>query len=796
MPAGSYTPRFSPVARAARRVLGLVATTLALAALATSAAQAAPAEYEGSSEDGSKVFFSTTAKLVPGDTDNGFRDVYERFFDTELSEPTFVTREISTGPTGGNDSYNASFDGVSIDGAKVFFSTDESLVKEDTDHTTDVYMRNTTTGETTLVSRGAASCAPEGCGDRAFPATFVGATPSGSRAFFTSEEKLAEGDGDEASDVFSRVTSIGGETTLVSRPDPSCSTCTGAALVTFRGASADGTKVTFETAGDFANGDGDGETDIYARDTTGGTTKLVSAVGTCPPPLAVAECAPIYRATASGGAVFFQTKERLSLADHDSSQDVYEWPTGGTPVLLSTSPEGEEGGGAHDSLFAGVSADGSAAFFTTEEKLSSADTDEAIDVYERSGGTTELISGGGGEVPAEFDFASPSGSVVVFSTAEALGGGDSGTKMDVYERSGGTTTLVSPGSSEFGAFFAGASSAASRVFYTTSQKIASDSDEKPDIYEWSGGGTPALISSGPTGGNGADTPHLSAVSSNGARAFFTSKERLTEGDNFSGEQDVYEHSSTGTQLVSTVNSSELQLGPQAPGLTGTSPATVGETTEPLVLGEAEPNTSIKIYATPDCSKAPVGTGSAAELLGAGIKVTAKAGATTTFHATATNGSGDTSACSTSAVSYRQESAPPSVEGGGSGGGGSDGGSGGSGGSTGGGSTGGGSGGSAGGSAGRIEIGGIVYVVPQTRITFGPASKTRSRRVVFRFLDATEQPGSKFVCKLDRHAWKGCNSPFGSGRLKPGRHVFAVKGESAAGQWEQLPIKRRFKVVGR
>jgi hypothetical protein len=86
------------------------------------------------------------------------------------------------------------------------------------------------------------------------------------------------------------------------------------------------------------------------------------------------------------------------------------------------------------------------------------------------------------------------------------------------------------------------------------------------------------------------------------------------------------------------------------------------------------------------------------------------------------------------------------------------------------------------------------VTPIARITFGPAAKTRSRRPIFRFVDATEQPGTSFACKVDHHAWKDCNSPFHLPKLKPGRHVFAVKGKSFAGQWQQQPVTRKFKVV--
>lgn len=754
----------------------LVAVLCGLA-LCASAAWAAPAEYAGSSADGSKVFFTTAAKLVPGDTDNGFVDVYERFYSNAPGIEAYVTREISTGPTGGNDSHDVTFNAVSSDGSKVFFSTAESLVAEDTDKARDVYERNTVTGETLLVSGGPASCAP--CGNREAPATFVGATPTGSKVFFTTEEKLTAADGDEAGDVYAREPSA---------PEPVLATPGGAAPVTFQGASADGTKVFFETTDKLAAGDGDSETDIYERDLTGETTKLVSTTGTCPAPLVAEECAPIYRATtADGSRVFFETRAQLTSGDQDSFQDVYEWSSSsGTASLVSTSEAGEEGNGGHNAVYAGSAVEGSKVFFETSEPLAAEDTDEAGDVYERSSGSTTLVTPGAEDRNAVFDGASPDGTTVLFSTREALGGGDSGEKIDVYERSSGVTSLVTPGSPEFDATFAGRSSDASHVFYLTAQQLdAADTDSNPDIYESSGAGPVALVSAGPVGGNGAFTPHLSAVSEDGGHAFFTTKERLTVDDNFAGETDVYDHSSAGTLLVSVGNSGEVQLGPPTPALTGTNPTSPNVSTEPRIVGEAEPGTAIKVYPTADCSGAPAGTGTATELNGTGVKVTVAAGSTTSFHATATNGSGDTSACSATAVTYTQQSVlpPPSEEeptGGSSGG------------SSGGSGSGGGSGT---GSQEGIKLGGVVYVAPLVRITFGPASKTHFRRPVFQFVDAAEQPNTTFFCRIDHKAWKGCSSPYRLKRLNLGKHVFAVKGKSAAGQWGK-PVSRRFKVVGR
>ena len=87
--------------------------------------------------------------------------------------------------------------------------------------------------------------------------------------------------------------------------------------------------------------------------------------------------------------MFFQTVESLVAADTDTQQDVYE-RSGGTTTLLSTGPTG--GNGEPAASFGGSSADGSRVFFITDESLVAADTDTGQDVYERSGGTTTIHS--------------------------------------------------------------------------------------------------------------------------------------------------------------------------------------------------------------------------------------------------------------------------------------------------------------------------------------------------------------------------------------------------------------------
>ena len=70
--------------------------------------------------------------------------------------------------------------------------------------------------------------------------------------------------------------------------------------------------------------------------------------------------------SADGSRAFFDTDEQLVAGDTDATFDMYE-RHGGTTTLLSTGSTG--GNGAFDVFFAAVSADGTRAFFETDEKL-------------------------------------------------------------------------------------------------------------------------------------------------------------------------------------------------------------------------------------------------------------------------------------------------------------------------------------------------------------------------------------------------------------------------------------------
>ncbi|HEX3609087.1 MAG TPA: hypothetical protein VHU14_05385 [Solirubrobacterales bacterium] len=763
-------------------------------ALSASTANAAPANYAGASVDGGTIFFTTTEKLVPGDTDNRL-DVYERSFDIGLG--AYVTREVSTGPTGGNDAFDATYDGVSSDGSKVFFSTSESLVAEDTDRAEDVYMRDLSNGTTTLVTQGNPSCAESLCGNGFADSIFVGVTPDGSKVFFVSEEQLAGGDSDSSFDVYVR--EIGaGATKLVSRGAASClaSGCgNGPFAASFSDASMNGSVVVFKTSERLASEDEDNLQDLYVRNLVSGTTTLVSGTGACGAGL---DCNAIFRgASEDGSHVFFQTDQQLSPSDEDGSSDVYAW-TGGAPVLVSTGPT--DASGASPATYAGAFADGATVFFQTSEPLVAGDGDEATDVYARDlvSGTTTLVSVEGtcplvSECNAEYRGASSDGSKVFFQTNERLASEDEDSATDAYMRDlgKGTTTLVSQGEASCApgcgngsaeSRLSGVTPDGARAFFSTTESLSSaDGDESTDIYMRQLTGSPATAPES-TGGicplseeKGCNA-NFDGAAENGSVVIFSTVKRLTAED-VDSESDVYERAGTKTRLVSVGNS--LQLGPATPVLTGTNPPSPGSSTTPAVRGQADSNSAIKLYKTADCSGAPVATGSSAELGGAGIVVTVPAGSTTSFRATATDLNADTSPCSP-AISYTQAS-----ESAGGGGGGDEGG-----GAGGGGSAGGGPGAGKGG--GGTEPGAL-HFAPQTRITFAPAFKTRARRPVFQFVDTTGQGGTTFLCRVDRHRWYGCSSPQRLKPVHPGRHVFEVIGANA-GMAEQAPVVRKFKLV--
>jgi hypothetical protein len=423
------------------------------------------ATFAGASKDATRVVFRTTEQLVAGDTDS-FQDLYQR--------AAGVTTQISTGPAGGNAATPSVFSGISDDGAHVFFQTADPLVATDTDAFADVYDRSA--GTTTHISTGLLG------GNGAFPATFDGATPSGSHAYFHTDEPLEISDFDERMDVYQRT---GGVTTHLSiGPAGGNGNLDFDYDAFFDGVSTDGSKVWLDTNEALTFDDTDASFDIYER--SGASIARISVGSTGGNG---AYDAFFDAASANGSRVFFDTLERLSASDTDGGHDIYE-RAGGATTLMSVGPAG--GNGGLFSSFAAITSDGLNLFWTSPERLTADDTDSTDDVYQRVGGTTTRVSAGGtggnAEVPSAYVGASADASRVFFSTAESLSSADGDAWTDLYERNAGATTFISKGPNSANEDFltplyGGASADGQKVFFETAESLLNiDTDTAQDVY--------------------------------------------------------------------------------------------------------------------------------------------------------------------------------------------------------------------------------------------------------------------------------------------------------------------------
>jgi hypothetical protein len=180
--------------------------------------------------------------------------------------------------------------------------------------------------------------------------------------------------------------------------------------------------------------------------------------------------------------------------------------------------------------------------------------------------------------------------------------------------------------------------------------------------------------------------------------------------------------------------------PPAPPHLRATPAGRANDNTPLISGSAPGAASVRIFGGPSCDGAAVAKGSAAQFA-AGLEVQVADNTAVAFSAISVGAGGGRSLCS-APVYYVEDS-----------------------------------------------------TIPHTRITMGPASKTRKRSAVFRFTDASEEaPGTTFLCKVDRAKWRQCSSPLHLRRLHVKRYVLRVKATDLAGNVETRAATRRFRVV--
>ncbi len=411
--------------------------------------------------DSGAAIFATAEPLLSADTDSAI-DIYRRLG----GETTLASQGGSF-----NNPNDAHLFGATSDGKHVFFTTRDRLSGRDQDDALDLYRREQP-DNTVWLSRGPAGVhAPIDVTPQGFE------TGDAITSTFTTSERLLSSDTDNSIDLYERFQRI---TRLVSQgPNGFNGVFDALGPVT---QSRDASRLYFRTAEPLVAADTDASADLYER-SDGLTTTLISQG---PNGFNGAFAASPGRPSADGSRVLFTTAEQLVGADTDDWPDIYE-RSGTTTTLVSQGPNGFNGSFAAD--LQGHSADATRAFFSTNEQLVAADTDASADIYERSGATTTLVSQGpsgfNGAFDATFEDVSADGARVVFTTSEPLVAADTDPAVDVYERVGGTTILHSAGAvngnGDFDATFGGFSPD-QVVFTSNEQLISTDADLSTDVY--------------------------------------------------------------------------------------------------------------------------------------------------------------------------------------------------------------------------------------------------------------------------------------------------------------------------
>jgi hypothetical protein len=410
------------------------------------------------SADARDVLFESELALTPGAT-AGVPNVYG-WVDGELrlesilpgGAPVTDGAVAGLGPGSGDES-NLTNRAMSSDGSRVFF-TDRGDGQ--------IYLRQD--GSSTIQI----SASQRNPAEAQQPARFLTATPDGSKAFFTSPERLTEdATGDPSGSGFEDLYmyDVGrGELTDLSI-DHEAGDPQGAAVEGVLGVSDDGDYVYFAATGHLAPGGGPGGGNIYLwHDGTASYVGQSNYIPNWTPALTRHTLARTV--TPDGHQLIFTSGLQLTSYDNEGNREVYLYTAGtGSPVCISCDPSGAAPHGdasleSSPHLFyldvklaqheiRTISRDGSRVFFGSPDPLSSADTNGKMDVYEWSAGKARLISSGSGNYGSYLLDASEDGSDVFFITGQRLVGQDEDELTDVYDArvEGGLTSQFPPASS-------------------------------------------------------------------------------------------------------------------------------------------------------------------------------------------------------------------------------------------------------------------------------------------------------------------------------------------------------------
>ncbi|MFE0753850.1 beta strand repeat-containing protein [Inquilinus sp. NPDC058860] len=379
------------------------------------------------SADGRYVVFQSTATNLVGGDANGVFDVFLR--DTLTGTTTLIS--TATGGTQGNNV--SSVAAITDDGRYVFFnSSATNLVGGDTNAGLDVFMRDTLTGVTTRVSTTSAGGEANGASQN------VDVTGNGAFIGFQSTAtNLVAGDSNGFSDAFVKNLSTGAVTRISVADDESQGN--GNSLVTRL--SDDGNRASFvSTASNLTANDSNGAvTDVFVRDIGAGTTTLVSVSTGGGSGDGQSSGASI---SGNGRYVVFQSDAtNLVAGDSNGATDIFvrDLQTN-TTTRVSTAGDGSQ---ANDlSIQAVISADGRyVVFLSNASNLVQGDTNGLRDIFLKdmvTGTVTRLsVAADGSQLNdlSNTPSISADGRTVTFQTQATntgVGAEGNGTGFDVF----------------------------------------------------------------------------------------------------------------------------------------------------------------------------------------------------------------------------------------------------------------------------------------------------------------------------------------------------------------------------
>lgn len=373
------------------------------------------------------AFDSEASNLVLGDTNNR-SDIFVR--DTQTEQTTLVS-VASDGTQSNDDSFVPS---ISADGRFVaFHSHANNLVPEDADFDADIFVHDLLTGVTTIVSVDSAGNQSSGFNGRpSISATgrFV--------AFdsYASDLVLGDTNGDSDTFVHDRQTGV---TTCVSVD--SLGTPVGGGEPSI---SADGRFVAFASgdAGHLVPGDSNGFADIFVRDQIAGQTTRVSVDSTG----AQSNGSSAYPSMSADGhwIAFRFDGSNLVPGDTNGFWDIFAHNTQ-TGLTVRVSVDSAAMQSNNYSSYPSISADGRfVAYSSYASNLVAGDSNQQEDVFVRDvqSGTTARVSVASGGSEGDFYSSEPSistdGRYVVFhSGASNLLPGDTNGCLDIFMRDRG-----------------------------------------------------------------------------------------------------------------------------------------------------------------------------------------------------------------------------------------------------------------------------------------------------------------------------------------------------------------------